>query len=188
MSKVVVEKYSTEWPLQFELLKQEYETAIQGIPVDIQHVGSTSVPGMVAKPVIDIDIIIDSADLLPLVIERLSDIGYAHVGDLGIAGREAFKYNQVTGGCNKPKHNLYVCLAGCASLQNHLMLRNYLRANADVANQYSALKTELASRYADDIDLYVEGKTAFIVDILNKCGMATDYLNDIVAANKAPVK
>jgi GrpB-like predicted nucleotidyltransferase (UPF0157 family) len=188
MSKVVVEKYSTEWPLQFELLKQEYETTLQGIPIDIQHVGSTSVPDMVAKPVIDIDIIINTADLLPKVIERLSAVGYTHVGDLGIAGREAFKYNQVTGGSNKPKHNLYVCLAGCVSLQNHLLLRNYLRANADVANQYSAIKTELASRYADDIDSYIEGKTAFIVDILNKCGMATTYLNEIVAANKAPIK
>lgn len=188
MSKVIVQEYSAEWPLQFEQLKLEYENALQGIALDIQHVGSTSVPGMAAKPVIDIDIIINSGSLLPLIIERLAVIGYAYVGDLGIAGREAFKYNGTLTGKSKPKHNLYVCIAGCVSLQNHLLLRNYLRTNTPAANQYSNLKKELAFKYADNIDLYIEGKTAFIVDILNKCGMATDYLNDITAANKAPGK
>ena len=93
MSKrVVVVDYSPEWPLAFEQLKQLYTATLNGLITDIQHVGSTSVPGLAAKPVIDIDVIIESSHQLAPVVDKLAAIGYQHCGNLGIEGREAFKY------------------------------------------------------------------------------------------------
>lgn len=187
MSKrVEVVDYSPQWPLAFEQLKQLYAATLNGLIVDIQHVGSTSVPGLAAKPVIDIDIIIELNQQLAPVVDKLAAIGYEHRGNLGIEGREAFKYHKETTGIELPAHNLYVCRAGCISLQNHLLLRNYLLANPAAVVQYSALKKQLAGKYTFDIDKYVEGKTAFIVDILGRCGLDTQALKSITAANKAP--
>lgn len=187
MSKrVVVVDYLPEWPLAFEQLKQLYTATLNGLITDIQHVGSTSVPGLAAKPVIDIDVIIESSHQLAPVVDKLAAIGYQHCGNLGIEGREAFKYRKETTGMELPAHNLYVCLAGCISLQNHLLLRNYLLANPAALAQYSSLKKQLAGKYEFDIDKYVEGKTAFIVDILGRCGLDAEALKSITEANKAP--
>lgn len=186
MSKqVVVVDYSPQWPLTFEQLRQLYEATLSGLITDIQHVGSTSVPGLAAKPVIDIDIIIDSSHQLAPVIHKLAAIGYEHRGNQGIEGREAFKYHKGITGAVLPPHNLYVCIAGCTSLQNHLLLRNYLLANPAAVLQYAALKKQLAEKYPHDIDKYIEGKTAFIVGILARCGLGADALNRIAKANKA---
>jgi GrpB-like predicted nucleotidyltransferase (UPF0157 family) len=187
MSKrVEVVDYSPQWPLAFEQLRQLYITTLNGLIIDIQHVGSTSVPGLAAKPVIDIDIIIESAHRLAPVVDKLAAIGYEHRGNLGMEGREAFKYNIGVTGVVLPSHNLYVCIAGSTSLQNHLLLRNYLLANPAAVVQYASLKKQLAEKYPFDIDKYIEGKTAFIVDILARCGLGADALNRITEANKAP--
>jgi GrpB-like predicted nucleotidyltransferase (UPF0157 family) len=119
------------------------------------------VPGLAAKPVIDMDVVIrPETDLAP-VVERLATLGYVHLGDLGIAGREAFRATP-----DLPRHHLYVCAAGSAALQAHLTLRDALRADPARAAAYGALKYELAERFRDDIDSYVEGKTPFITSVL----------------------
>lgn len=187
---IVIEPYNLQWAINFYALKEVYAESLDGIDCDIQHVGSTSVLGLYAKPILDIDIVVRDAETLKQVIAVLESIGYFHVGDLGIPQREALKRSNESvpyTNTNKQwqKHNLYVCIADCTSLQNHLQLRDYLLANADAVLQYSELKKQLAAQYPNDMNRYVEGKTAFITSILQKTGFSKAELENIIAQNKA---
>jgi GrpB-like predicted nucleotidyltransferase (UPF0157 family) len=91
MKEIIIEGYATEWPVTFEKLRSIYDCHLKGLIKDIQHVGSTSVPGLAAKPVIDIDIIIDAKNFFNEIIFKLSHLGYEYAGDQGIKDREAFK-------------------------------------------------------------------------------------------------
>ena len=91
-SKVIVMPYDKEWQTDFEKIKNELENAIGDMVIAIEHVGSTSVQGMSAKPCIDIDVVIKDYSVFDILVSRLTDIGYIHEGDLGIKDREAFKY------------------------------------------------------------------------------------------------
>lgn len=88
MSVTLVERYDPAWPSWFEELRQRFESVLSGRYCSLEHVGSTSVPGMTAKPIIDVDIVIDPRDFGSTK-ERLAEIGYYHEGDLGIPGRDA---------------------------------------------------------------------------------------------------
>ena len=158
---VVVVPYDPAWPAAFALVRDRIAPVLGELAVGIEHVGSTAVPGLDAKPIIDIDVVIRHADNLPDVVTRLATLGYTHIGDLGIIGREAFRATP-----ELPRHHLYVCAAGSAALQAHLALRDALRADPEPAAAYAALKRELAQRYRDDRDSYAEGKSAFIDSVL----------------------
>jgi len=158
---VVVAPYDPAWTAAFELLRDRIAPSLADLAVGIEHVGSTAVPGLDAKPIIDIDVVIRRAEDFDEVARRLATLGYAHLGDLGIVGREAFRSTP-----GLPRHHLYVCASGAAALQAHLTLRDALRADPHLAAVYSALKRELAERYRDDRDSYAEGKTAFITSVL----------------------
>ena len=158
---VVVVPYDPAWPAAFAQLRDRLAPALGELAVGIEHVGSTAVPGLDAKPIIDIDVVLRHAEDLGAVVERLAALGYAHLGDLGIVGRDAFRSP-----AGLPRHHLYVCPPGGAALQAHLTLRDALRADPQAAAAYAALKRELAERYRDDRDAYAEGKSAFITALL----------------------
>jgi GrpB-like predicted nucleotidyltransferase (UPF0157 family) len=188
--RIVIEEYSSGWPLAFAQLQSVYRSRLGSYVAAVEHVGSTSVEGLPAKPVIDIDLIIEDHALLKPVITVLQDLGYQHIGDMGITGREAFKRTSsltpVDGSSRTwPAHHLYVCTAGNISLKNHLAFRNYLRSHPKEAIAYGLLKKRLAKEYPDNIDAYVEGKTAFIVAALKEMGFDTVALEDITRQNKA---
>jgi GrpB-like predicted nucleotidyltransferase (UPF0157 family) len=172
--------YDPAWPEQFRLFRERIWPSVRDLALALEHVGSTSVPGQAAKPVIDMDIVIQSAAELPAMLPRLSALGYDHLGDLGIAGREAFRARN-----DRPAHNLYVCLRESAALRNHLVLRDHLRRNpADVA-AYSRLKMDLAERFSRDTARYVEAKSDFILSILNQYAeFSTGELDAIRRANR----
>ena len=88
---IIVEDYNPIWPTYFESFRQVYNQYAGDFLIDIQHVGSTSVPGLAAKPIIDIDIIVADEKNKLAVIKALAVLGYQHQGDLGVKGREAFK-------------------------------------------------------------------------------------------------
>src|SRR5689334_5674826 len=141
--KVKVVEYREEWVAQFEVLKAALAPSLFGLALAIEHVGSTSVPGLAAKPVIDIDIVVrDKKAMIPLI-SRLAGLGYVHQGDLGIAGREAFE-----GGYPGVSHHLYACLKGGLALRNHLALRDALRQDSALRDDYGRLKLRLASTSA----------------------------------------
>jgi GrpB-like predicted nucleotidyltransferase (UPF0157 family) len=158
---VVVVPYDPAWVTAFELLRDRVAPVLGELAVGIEHVGSTAVPGLDAKPIVDVDIVIRHAEDLDEVAARLATLGYTRLGDLGIVGREAFRAAP-----ELPRHHLYVCAAGSAPLQAHLVLRDALRTDPALAASYAALKRELAERYRDDRDSYTEGKTAFITSVL----------------------
>src|SRR5579871_5716173 len=106
---VVIVDYDAAWPAHYATLEARLKAALGDLRCDIQHVGSTAVPGLAAKPVIDLDVSLADAGDLPLAIERLASIGYAHEGDLGVPGREAFA---TPPGEDRHDHHLYVCLPG----------------------------------------------------------------------------
>lgn len=189
MATIVVEDYNPEWANAFSNLKAQYLMLLGGLIVDIQHVGSTSVVGLAAKPVIDIDIVIDNKANLPAIIDVLQSVGYQHLGDLGITEREAFKLVDPLHPIWQTetewmRHNLYVCLQGSEALRNHLTLRDYLRQNPIAAREYGELKTQLAKQFPNDIDAYVEAKTPFILAVLKQCGFEQTALTNIEMVNK----
>ncbi len=189
MREIIIEDYNPKWAEEFKKLKTVYLSKLNGTNVDIQHVGSTSVRGLSAKPILDIDIIVNTKKEVNDIIKKLKELGYIHVGDLGIKGREAFKrlsdkvpYEK---GIDKwISHHLYVCIKGCVSLENHLRFRDYLRNNKNAVIEYGNLKKELSIIYKYDIDSYVEAKTGFITSVLSKQGIEEKDINDIANMNK----
>ena len=167
-ANVIVLPYDRAWAEAFEDIKREIELALGDLILGVEHVGSTSVEGMSAKPCIDLDIVIKDDANLDAVICRLAQIGYLHEGDLGIKGREAFRYR------DKPhlmKHHLYVCRESSEELHRHITFRNYLRRHPDAAKVYSAVKEEAARLYPDDIDRYMAHKAPCIEALYAQCGL-----------------
>ncbi|QNK64203.1 GrpB family protein [Pedobacter sp. PAMC26386] len=190
IKKVVVVPYSTTWATEFGKLKMIFSGQLQDLILRIEHVGSTAVPGLAAKPIIDIDLIINNKYKFDHIIEILSKLGYTHGGEMGIPGREAFTRNSALtpedgSGNFWPQHHLYVCLENSNSLRNHLIFRDYLRNNPKKVKEYSELKLKLAKNHTFDIDGYVEAKTTFILSILENSGFDQEDLSTIKIQNKA---
>jgi GrpB-like predicted nucleotidyltransferase (UPF0157 family) len=118
------------------------------------------VPGLAAKPIIDLDVVIADHGDLPAVIQRLRPLGYQLEGDLGVPGREAFATP-----AGAPPHHLYVCAVGTPALDRHLALRDALRGDSDLAAAYGDLKRALAARLTHDRKAYTEAKSAFIEQV-----------------------
>lgn len=166
--QVVVVPWQPEWPARFEGIRAALLPALEGLICACEHVGSTSVPGLAAKPIIDIDIVIPDMAAFGPVKEALASLGYRHEGNLGIPGREAFKYD------DKPElmtHHLYVCARNSAELQRHLALRDYLRAHPQDRDRYAQVKLAAAARHPMDIDAYIAEKSDIIQEIYAKCGL-----------------
>jgi GrpB-like predicted nucleotidyltransferase (UPF0157 family) len=181
MPSIVVVDYDPEWPSIFRDLRARVWAAVSDFALAIEHMGSTSVPGLAAKPIIDMSVVVKSAEHVSLAIERLATLGYVHRGNLGIEDREAF-WNPP----GLPAHHLYVCRAGSLGLRNPLALRDYLCAHPEVAQAYGELKKSLAARFPGDIDSYLDGKTDFIVKILREVGFSPDQLDTIERINRKP--
>lgn len=180
---ISVENYNENWPLWFQQLHSEIWPSVQDFALAIEHVGSTSVPGLAAKPVIDIDVVVENESKLHEVIYALVNLGYEHRGNMGIEGREAFRSPN-----GKVKHNLYACIQNCTALKNHITLRDHLRKFPQAREEYSALKRRLALEFSDSIDGYVDGKTDFIISIISNYGMSETELSLIDKANRAPAQ
>ena len=179
MSRVEVKAYDPEWPRAFARIRERVWPVVQHAAMSLEHVGSTAVPGLRAKPVIDACIVVASRRDIPHIVKALAKIGYVHQGELGVPGRDAFK-NPPT----LPKHNLYASHRGSLSLKNHLGFRDYLRAHPETALAYGDLKEMLAKRFPEDIDGYVAGKTEFILDVLRQIGLTDEEVGAIRQINE----
>ncbi len=164
--------YDDNWKQEFEKIEDMLKSYIGDLIIGIEHVGSTSVEGLSAKPIIDVDMVIESYDVLSRIIEKLELEGYIYEGNLGIEGREAFRRKYDDG---MMKYHLYVCPKDGKGYLEHIAFRDYLRNNEDAREEYSRLKKQLAIEYRYDIDNYCDKKTDFIRNILTK----TLYKDDI---------
>ena len=160
--------YDKAWKSAFEEIKREIELVIGDLIIGIEHVGSTSVEGLSAKPIIDIDVVIKDYSVFATVVQKLETIGYIHEGDLGIKDREAFKYS------NKPhlqKHHLYVCPQYSEELHRHVTFRDYLKNNREAVKKYSLVKETAAILFPNEIEKYIDYKTPCIEELYMRCGL-----------------
>jgi GrpB-like predicted nucleotidyltransferase (UPF0157 family) len=160
---VIIVDYDPHWPAVFEELRAPAVAALVDLVVIVEHVGSTAVPGLAAKPIIDMHVVIRSAADIPEAIVRLAALGYVHRGDLGITGREAF-----TAPPENPAHHLYVCALGSEELRGHRLFRDYLLTHPEDARDYEAMKKAAAMRCGDDPAAYSESKTRFVAALLQR--------------------
>lgn len=175
---IVVVDYDPQWPAAFATIRMSLHLALAEVPiVAIEHVGSTSVPGLAAKPIIDIDVIVDQSNVGG-AIDALESIGYASLGDLGVPGRYALQAPQ-----GAIRQNTYVTVHGCLSLRNHLGLRDVLRSDPELRDEYSSVKRRLVTE-TDDIDVYIDGKTDIIQRILDRAGLGRHELVEIEGLNR----
>ena len=165
--KVRVLPYDVEWKDYFEAIKMELVEALGEIPISIEHVGSTSVEGLAAKPIIDIDVVVKPEDVSK-AIELLEGHGYIYEGDLGIEGREAFAYE---GKIHLQEHHLYVCPSDSKELARHIAFRDYLRSHPEAVEKYSKVKLEAAKLYPESIEKYIEYKSPVIEEIYKEIGL-----------------
>ena len=166
--KVIVLPYDAAWESAFEAIRAEIQTALGDLMLGIEHVGSTSVKGMSAKPCIDIDVVIRDYSVFDAVVQKLDAIGYIHEGDLGIKDREAFKYT------DKPHlmlHHLYVCPQDSEELRRHIVFRDFLRKNPEAVKEYSMVKEKAAALFPDEIEQYIAFKAPCIEELYIKCGL-----------------
>lgn len=161
MGEVIVVDYDPAWPTLFTQLTSPVKAALGDLCLRIEHVGSTSVPGLAAKPIIDIDVVISSWGVLPRAIAKLEELGYEHEGNKGIPEREAFERPK-----GAPRHHLYVCADGTRELLRHVALRDALRADEGLRDEYATLKKRLAVEFRTDVDAYCDAKTDFIEGVL----------------------
>ncbi len=167
-ASVIVVPYDEAWKSAFEEIKKEIEGAIGDLIIAVEHIGSTSVEGLSAKPCIDIDVIIKDYAIFDAVVSKLEAIGYIHEGNLGIKDREAFKYS------DKPylqKHHLYVCPQYSEELYRHITFRDFLRSNPEAVKKYGSTKETAAQLFPDDIDKYIQYKSPCIEELYEACGL-----------------
>lgn len=184
----LIEPYNPGWKTEFENLKQVFTSVLKAFETSIQHVGSTSIPGMPAKPILDIDIIIQHKDIVPPITAQLESIGYFNKGEQGVAGRFAFRQTNAFVPFSTPSrkwqaHHLYVCLPDSIALQNHLVFRDALCNDSQLANRYAALKKSILETAAVSREEYTKRKTAFVLEVLSAAGMDADQLRQVRQAN-----
>ena len=156
---IVLAAYSATWAAAFEREASAIREALRGLSIELHHIGSTAIPGIVAKPVIDMLGIVPALEPLDARARRLAALGYEALGEFGIAGRRYFRKNAPDG---TRTHQLHAFADGAPEIQCHLDFRDYLRAFPREAAAYAALKQELAVRCGTDMRAYSDGKTEFI--------------------------
>lgn len=177
--RIEVVPYDPRWPPAFERLRSQLAEALSKVGVlGIEHVGSTAVPGLAAKPVIDVDVVVTEHQI-DAAIGALESIGYTHRGDLGILDRHAFAAPE-----GDPRRNVYVVVDGCLALRNHLGVRDVLRADDDLRDRYGDLKLTLAGRRYENVDQYGAAKSGLLQEVLERAGLDAGQRAAIDAVNQ----
>src|SRR5580704_13516178 len=165
---VIVLDYNPHWPELFQSLRKPIVDVLGDMAAAIEHIGSTAVPGLAAKPIIDIDVLLVSETMLPAAIERLARLHYIHQGNLGVPEREAF-----LAPASDPPHHLYVCPPCSAEFRRHMAFRDYLRAHPKDAKIYGDLKIALAERFREDRPAYIAAKGEFVAELTIQASRAS---------------
>jgi GrpB-like predicted nucleotidyltransferase (UPF0157 family) len=161
---VKLEKYNTDWVSIFGEEKRLIEQSIRDFIIDIQHVGSTWIVGLVSKPIIDIAIGVDSLEEVNKYVEPLEKLGYEYKGEAGVSERLLFS----KGDASNKTHHIHMVEVGSINWQNQILFRNYLRMHDEVSDEYAELKKSLAQEFEKDRELYTAKKAEFILDIITR--------------------
>ena len=162
--KVEIVPHNPHWSRMFEEEAQHLRSALGDNVVVIHHIGSTSIPGIYAKPVLDFLIAVHSLAAVDACNSAMETLGYEVMGEYGIAGRRYFRKEAD----NIRTHNVHVFQETSPQVERHLTFRDYMIAHPDDAQAYSDLKRELAEKFPEDIHGYMDGKDPFIKDMDEK--------------------
>ncbi len=157
--RVRVVPYSDAWPALYEAESariRPFFAAAGGVEVALEHTGSTAVPGLAAKPIVDILAGLGREGDRSATIAALMQAGYSHRGEQGIAGRDFFRRGEPR------QYHVHLTMIDSTFWNDHRLFREYLRSRPAVASAYQALKFDLAARYPTDRESYIEGKTVFV--------------------------
>lgn len=160
--RVEVVPYRSEWKELFDQEKKLLESLLEPAEVIIHHIGSTSVPGLSAKPIIDIMLAADSLEQVEKATPAIVAAGYDAKGENGIPGRRYFQKSDENG---IRKVHLHSYEKGSPELHRHLVFRDYLRAHPEEASRYAAVKEEAARKYEYDIESYIEEKSPLVKEL-----------------------
>lgn len=166
LKKGIVELFPHDenWHQLFAGEESRLQNAIGKIVVATEHIGSTSICGISAKPILDIAIAIEKYSDGERCIKPMENLDYEYRGKYGIAGRHYFVKGE-------PRtHHIHMVELGSDFWKSHLLFRDYLRQNPEIAGEYDNLKKDLAKKYPENRDAYLEGKSAFIKKILQNSG------------------
>ena len=176
--RVTVETYDSRWPRDFERIRLDLEAALREVDLlRIEHVGSTSVPGLAAKPILDIDVVVP-AEVVPSVIAPLTEIGYHDEGQLGIPGRHSLRSP-----ADGLVRHVYVCVEGCPALRNHIAVRDVVGGDPDLRAKHGNAKLALGDRELENMNEYVAGKNAVLAKILKRAGLSDTEQSEIARMN-----
>lgn len=164
MQQIEVHDYDPDWPVRFEGLARPVLDSVGALALRVEHVGSTSVPGLAAKPVIDMDVVVASADDFATARRLLERLGYEWRGDLGVDGRDAFR--PPSG--RVARHHLYVVADGSRAYLDHVLLRDLLRSDADLCRRYVAVKRKSAIAAGGDLEVNTALKAPFVAEALRR--------------------
>ncbi|WP_373894126.1 GrpB family protein [Virgibacillus sp. CBA3643] len=163
MRNVVVTPYNTNWPTMFEKEVNKLHNILGSEIIEIHHIGSTSVKGLKAKPVIDIMPVVKNISRIDTFNSAMISTGYEPKGENGIPDRRYFQ----KGGDNRT-HHVHIYALGNPEIERHLAFRDYLRAHPDDLKRYGDLKGELSKRFPNDIETYIKGKEQLVLEIESK--------------------
>lgn len=160
--RVRVDPYSDAWPALYaaEIARVTPLLAAAGVSLVFEHTGSTAVPGVAAKPIVDILAGLAAEEERRAAIVALQAAGYVHRGEQEIPGRDFFRRGEPR------QYHIHLTRVDSAFWRDHRTFRDWLRGHPDAAAEYSALKRSLAERYPTDREAYIAGKTAFVEDVL----------------------
>ena len=161
---VELKPYNPQWNAFYIQEEELISSAITDFLIEIQHIGSTAIPDIVAKPIIDIAVAIDSLRNIEKIIAPLEGVGYIYRGEQGIPDRHLF----VKGGEDFRTHHLHVMDKTHYEWKKHIVFRDYLRNHPEEAKRYSELKMKLAKEFENDRESYTENKSTFIQNILEQ--------------------
>ncbi len=159
MKQVQVHPPDPQWPEDFEAEAAQIALALGDSVARIYHIGSTSIPNIYAKPVIDMLVEVSAIDRVDAYNGAMAALGYTAMGEYGLPGRRYFRKDNAEG---VRTHHVHTFQLGSSEAVRHLAFRDFMRANPDCAQQYSDLKRALAAQYPDDIDGYMDGKDEFV--------------------------
>ncbi len=191
--KVTIQPYNPAWEAEFLKARDDLYLILKDVPIlSIEHVGSTSVPGLPAKPVLDIDIVA-TREHLPAISAAMVSAGYTDLGELGIPDRFVFRQpgykpsDVATGELEETmamRRNTYVLLDGSLSWKNHRDLKKVLLENAALRNEYGELKKRLAEIEFPDVDEYCRAKNEILLKILRSAGWSEEELEEVRKQNE----
>jgi GrpB-like predicted nucleotidyltransferase (UPF0157 family) len=160
-STVEVVAYSTAWPAEFETAATLLKDALGPVASSIEHIGSTAVPGLAAKPTIDILVVVDSTGEFLAARPKVEELGFDYRPNNTVVGSGDHLFlRKVLDG--KRTHHVHVVEAGSPKIDDYRLFRDALRSDPDLATRYEQVKVELARRHANDRMIYVSAKSAWV--------------------------